>query len=59
MLEVKNLKKRFGDFEAVKGMSFSVSKTFPTSSATWASFSERDRSFRPTTVVPMPTWALL
>ncbi len=26
MLEVKNLKKRFGDFEAVKGISFSVSK---------------------------------
>ena len=24
MLEVKNLKKRFGDFEAVKGVSFSV-----------------------------------
>ena len=26
MLEVKNLKKRFGDFEAVKGISFSVQK---------------------------------
>lgn len=26
MLEVKNLKKRFGDFEAVKGISFSVKK---------------------------------
>ena len=26
MLEVKNLKKRFGDFEAVKGVSFSVQK---------------------------------
>ena len=26
MLEVKNLKKRFGDFEAVKGISFSVAK---------------------------------
>jgi len=26
MLEVKNLKKRFGDFEAVKGVSFSVSE---------------------------------
>jgi len=26
MLEVKNLRKRFGDFEAVKGISFSVSK---------------------------------
>ena len=26
MLEVKNLKKRFGDFDAVKGISFSVSK---------------------------------
>jgi len=26
MLEVKNIRKRFGDFEAVKGISFSVSK---------------------------------
>ena len=26
MLEVKNLKKRFGDFEAVKGVSFTVSE---------------------------------
>ena len=26
MLEVKNLKKRFGSFEAVKGISFSVAK---------------------------------
>ena len=26
MLEVKNLKKRFGDFEAVKGVSFSVAE---------------------------------
>ena len=26
MLEVKNLRKRFGDFEAVKGVSFTVSE---------------------------------
>ena len=26
MLEVKNLKKNFGDFQAVKGISFSVGK---------------------------------